>query len=240
MSDLNLTAEQVAGLVRRRNPDYYEQFTDEQIIRQTAQYEPGIYKNMRFDTLGEKFYKQYGNDASAGFAKRFGFQMGQLFDGTKTGMVGLFTDAETGEEWRRFSENLYQDKVANDAELQAYFAWKEDEPGWTNLDTWLRSMSEAAPSLAVSASSALAAYALIPATAGASLTMLGTAISMTPMFAMEAGNQYNEVMKLMVDDMGLDPKEAKKYATTASIGYGLASSLKSWCSRIFRFSWNKI
>jgi hypothetical protein len=225
MSDnLNLTAEQVAGLVRRRNPDYYEKFTDEQIIRSTAQHEPGIYKNIRFDTLGEKFYKQYGNDASAGFAKRFGFQMGQLWDGTKTGMVGLFTDAETGEEWRRFSENLYMDKVGSDPELQAYFAWKEDEPGWSNVDTWLRSMSEALPSLAVSATSAAAAYVLIPATAGASLTALGTAISMTPMFAMEAGNEYNEVMKLMVDEMGLDPKEAKKYATTASIGYGIASS----------------
>jgi len=228
MSDnLNLTAEEVAGLVRKRNPDYWAKFTDEEIIRSTAQYDPGIYKNIRFDTLGEKFYKQYGNDASAGFGKRFSFQMGQLWDGTKTGMVGLFTDVETGEEWRRFSETLYQRKVASDPELQAYFAWKEDEPtveGWNNIDVFFRSMSEALPSLAVSMTSTALAYALIPSTAGASLAMLGTAISMAPMFAMEAGNEYNEVMKMMVDEMGVDPEEAKKYATTASIGYGVASS----------------
>ena len=222
--NLNLTAEQVADLVRRKNPDYWNQFTDEQIIRAAAEKDPGVYKNIRFDTLGEKFYKQYGNEASLGLAERFSFQMGQLFDGTKTGMVGLFTPSETGEEYRKYSELVFQQKVAQNPEIQAYFAWKEHEPGWSNIDTWLRSASEAIPSLAVSTASTALAIALIPKTAGASLTMLGTAISMAPMFAMEAGNEYNEVMKLMVDEMGLDPKEAKKYATTASLGYGLAST----------------
>ena len=222
--NLNLTAEQVADLVRRKNPDYWNQFTDEQIIRAAAEKDPGVYKNIRFDTLGEKFYKQYGNEASLGFAERFSFQMGQLFDGTKTGMVGLFTPSETGEEYRKYSELVFQQKVAQNPEIQAYFAWKEHEPGWSNIDTWLRSASEAIPSFVVSTASTALAVALIPKTAGASLTMLGTAISMAPMFAMEAGNEYNEVMKLMVDEMGLDPKEAKKYATTASLGYGLASS----------------
>ena len=175
--NLNLTAEQVADLVRRKNPDYWNQFTDEQIIRAAAEKDPGVYKNIRFDTLGEKFYKQYGNEASLGFAERFSFQMGQLFDGTKTGMVGLFTPSETGEEYRKYSELVFQQKVAQNPEIQAYFAWKEHEPGWSNIDTWLRSASEAIPSFVVSTASTALAVALIPKTAGASLTMLGTAIS---------------------------------------------------------------
>mgnify|MGYP003145453562 CR=1 FL=1 len=222
---MSLSVTEMAGLVRRRNPEYFEQWTDDDIVRMSLKENPALWGELEPEALGEKAYRLRGHEASADFWKRFGFQSQQLWEGTKSGMIGLFTPTEIGEGARRTAEALYQNRVASDPELQAYLAWREDEPGWSNIHTWERSASEVIPSLVASSAAVLGALLLSRFTKGKSLKVLGPAIELFPMFAMEAGNEYNEVMSMMVDEMGVDPSEAKKYASIASVAYGITSSL---------------
>ena len=220
-----LSVKEMAGLVRRRNPEYFEQWTDDDIVRMSLKQNPALWQKLEPESFGEQAYRLRGHEASAGFFKRFGFQTQQLWEGTKAGMVGLFTPAEIGEGARRTAQALYENRVASDPELQAYLAWKEDEPGWSNIHTWERTASEVIPSLVGSMSGVAAALVLGKVTRGKSLKVLGKAVELAPMFAMEAGNEYNEVMSMMVDEMGLEPEEAKKYASVASVAYGVGASL---------------
>ena len=210
-----LTRQQVVEAARRLEPEFYDDWGDDQIYRTLLRDRPELRSQVEQLSTGERYYKQFGASESADFWKRFGFQFGSQWEGMKAGMVGLapWNSAEAGEKARGYAKEVYEAKIANDTELQAYLAWKEDEPGWTNLHTATRSLSEALPSLAIAMTSLVAA----PFTKGGSL--VAGAVALAPIAMMEGTNMYNEMMATLVDEVGLSPEEARGYAYTGTAMY---------------------
>ena len=210
-----LTRQQVVGAARRLAPDYYKDWGDDQIYRTLLRDRPELRGEVEQLTTGERLYREFGSSEAAGFWKRFGFQFGTQMEGMKAGLVGLapWNEAEAGERARGYAMEVYKNKVAGDTELQAYLAWKEDEAGWTNMHTFSRSLSEALPSLAIAGTSLVAA----PFTKGGSL--VAGAVALAPIGIMEGTNMYNEMMGTLVDEVGLDPDEARGYANIGTAMY---------------------
>ena len=104
--------------------------------------------------------------------------------------------------------------VQDDPELQAYFKWQEDTP--MSLETFRtsfgdmvgRGLSSLAPSMALSV--------------GASLTG-NPAAAFATMFGMEGSMHYNEQMKYLVDELGMDPVDASPIASQSGQVYGAVS-----------------
>ena len=209
--------------IRASNPELFEGWTDEKLYLLIRQQIPDL--NVPGETPGAASYRAYGAQEVPGFMDRVSHQLETQLEETKVGLYGMmpWTETEAYENFRMYNRNLYRQKIADNVELQALTAWKEDEPGWTNLHTASRSLSEALPSLAINIVGTAAGIGLATATGGSSLMM--TTATMAPIFAMEAGAQFNEAMSTLVDDVGLDPEEARGYAGITSLAYGSISTL---------------
>ena len=209
--------------IRSSNPELFEEWSDESIFSYARQEYPDL--NKLNVSPGQSAYEAFGSGEAPGFLERMANQAESQIQETVTGFSGLmpWTETDAYENQRIFNKRLYEDKVANNPSLQALTAWKEDEAGWTNLDTFQRSLSEAIPSLAISMVSTAAGVGLAKVTGGGSLAI--ATMSLAPMFAMESGAQYNEAMSTLVDDVGLPPEEARKYASLTAVGYGAVSSI---------------
>ena len=218
-----LTRQTVIDDIRATNPELFEDWTDESLYSYARQDIPDL--NQLDVSPGKAAYEAYGAAEAPGFIERATNQFESQIQETKVGMYGLlpWTETEAYENQRIYNNSLYLEKIANNQSLQALTAWKEDEPGWTNLHTASRALSEAIPSLAISMATTLPAVLLAPSTGGGSLAL--AVATLAPMFAMEAGAQMNEAMTVLVDDLGLDPDEAREYAATTAVAYGTISSL---------------
>ena len=130
------------------------------------------------------------------------------------------------EDWRKDVDKYTYDKIQEDPTLKAFYEWKKYEPISTSnlwhFDLMKRGAAEAIPSLALAVAGTATGYAM--SLAG----MPGWAVtsaSLAPMFMAEAGSEYNEAMRILVDEKGLDPIEANDYASLLAAGYGTVSSL---------------
>jgi hypothetical protein len=175
-------------------------------------------------------YEMEGKKDAAGFLKRMIHTADTMKHNLVAGSVGnalSLSDSEwatrASEDLRKWTNESVAEKVARDPELQAYYAWKQDEPSWSGFDTTMRAMSEVIPSLATSVAGTAMGIALAPSTGGTSLT--ATVASLTPMFLLESSSNYIEQMNLMVDDMGMAPEEAREYAGLAATTYGILASM---------------
>ena len=112
--------------------------------------------------------------------------------------------------------------ITDDPELEAYMAWKADTP-WNvenilkdPIDQMQRGMAEFLPSITATAIGAGAGYlmsGLNPAGAGYGAMAMGT--------MMEGSSSYNEAMRYMIDEKGMDPQDASILATQVASAYGL-------------------
>ena len=175
-------------------------------------------------------YEMEGKKDAAGFLKRMIHTADTMGHNLVAGSVGnalALSDSEwatrASEDLRKWTNESVAEKVARDPELQAYYAWKQDEPSWSGFDTTMRAMSEVIPSLATSVAGTAMGIALSPSTGGTSLT--ATVASLAPMFLLESSSNYIEQMNLMVDDMGMEPEEAREYAGLAATSYGVLASM---------------
>ena len=179
---------------------------------------------------GVRMYEMEGKKDAAGFMKRMVHTASTMGHNLVAGSVGnalALSDSEwslkASEDMRKWANDSVAEQIGRDPELQAYMAWKEDEPSWTGWDTTMRAMSEVIPSLATSIAGTVIGIALAPETGGTSLT--ATVASLTPMFLLESSSNYIEQMNLMVDEMGLEPHEANQYAGLAAVTYGTLASI---------------
>lgn len=209
--------------IRASNPELFEGWTDEKLYLLIRQQIPDL--NVPGETPGAASYRAYGAQEVPGFMDRVSHQLETQLEESKVGLYGMmpWTETEAYENFRMYNRNLYRQKIADNVELQALTAWKEDEPGWTNLHTASRSLSEALPSLAINIVGTAAGIGLAAATGGSSLMM--TTATMAPIFALESSAQFNEAMSTLVDDVGLPPEEARAYAGITSLAYGSISTL---------------
>jgi hypothetical protein len=149
-SGLLLSRKDVADLVRKRNPNYWKNFTDEQIIRSTEEHEPDITKYVEpLKPLGQRFYFQYGHSASANFWERFEAQLNWQFEKIYGGQFFPWKSFENREKDRGYAFEVYKSNVRMNTDLQAYVAWKDDKPQTNDFATFLRTLSESFPSLLI-------------------------------------------------------------------------------------------
>ena len=131
------------------------------------------------------------------------------------------------EDWRKDVDEYTHKKIQEDPTLLAYYQWKKDEPlstdNWWHLDIIRRGASEALPSLGLAVAGTAIGVGLSAFTGASSLSI--TAASLAPMFMAEAGSEYNEAMRILVDEKGLDPEEANDYAAVLAASYGTVSSV---------------
>ena len=131
------------------------------------------------------------------------------------------------EDWRKDVDEYTHKKIQEDPTLLAYYQWKKDEPlstdNWWHLDIIKRGASEALPSLGLAVAGTAIGTGLSVFTGASSLSI--TAASLAPMFMAEAGSEYNEAMRILVDEKGLDPEEANDYAAVLAASYGTVSSV---------------
>ena len=144
-----LSRKEVAGLVRKRNPDYWKKFTDEQIIRSTEKHEPDITKGVEpLKPLGQRFYSRYGHSASANFWERFEAQLNWQSEKIYGGQFFPWESSENRASARTYAIVIAKNSVSNSS-LGAYVAWKEDKPQTNDFATALRTLSESFPSLLI-------------------------------------------------------------------------------------------
>ena len=201
----------LARIVRNRHPEFYKDWSDDAIVRNTLAKYPKLQNKVRLRTAGEKNYDRIGSAAAPNFGERIARQTSQMLDSARVGLIGMTSaDAQVGENARKMAEEVYRAEIYANPDLQALTAWKEDEAGWTSLDTTMRSLSEAIPSLALSIGGAAAA-ALLGPVIGTSALVAG-AFTMLPLGIMEGTGIYNDMMKDLTENQGLDAEEAQDYA----------------------------
>ena len=182
--------------------------------------------------------------------------------GLTTAMTGLNMVADgsfhASEYVRGWTNKKADEWIANDSELQAYYAWKEDNPfSWndmTETGSALRAMKngmiDMAPSIIMmlspgwlaKAGGAVAkvgmagkkAQALSEAgkignwakldKASTSLYNASNSVGLGLMFALEGGSQYHEAMNYLVDEQGMDAKEAAGLAGISAAMYAPVST----------------
>jgi len=222
---MSITKSELVSNLRSENPDYYKGWSNEQLFQVAIRERPELLNKLKYETQGQRLYKKIGSAASAGFGKRFMSQFETQKREVGAGLKGMmpWVSTKVAEDARKYAETIYRRKIAEDTELQAYLAWKEDEPGWTNLHTAARSLSEALPSLSIAVVSTGVGLAASAVTGGSSLAI--TTAALMPMFAMEAGTEYVEAMRTMVDEMDMTAEDARGYAGIAAGSYGVISSL---------------
>jgi hypothetical protein len=201
-------------------------YTAEDIEQETTAALDNIFKNYRKGLSdGEKLYQAVGNDASVGYLDQmlhqFGTMGSQVVPATKAAWANFTrTDdaLKASEDARKGAKKIVQERIARNPELQAYYAWKEDETGWSNPDTWQRSFFEAAPSLAVSIGGAVVGSAIGGFAGGPGGAAIGGRIgSMLGMATMIGTSKQQEAQGILVDEMGMTPREAIGYSSTAAL-----------------------
>ena len=218
--------------VMQRFKDLGQPFTPEDVAKATDETLHTI-RQQHFANMprGMAMYGYEGKEQAAGFLKRMVHTASTMGHNLVAGSIGSalsMSDSDwaikASEDMRNWANEAVAENVARDPELQAYYAWKEDEPSWAGgWDTTMRAMSEVIPSLAASISGTVLGVAMAPATGGASLA--STVASLTPMFLLENSSHYMEQMNLMVDEMGLSPEEANDHAGIAALTYGVVASM---------------
>lgn len=217
--------------VLQRFQELGETPSPQQVIQATDETMAEIRRqHLRSLPSGVARYEMEGKKDSAGFLKRMIHTADTMGHNLVAGSVGnalALSSSEwavkASEDLRKWANESVAESVARDPELQAYYSWKEDEPSWTGFDTTMRAMSEVIPSLATSVAGTAMGIALAPSTGGTSLT--ATVASLAPMFLLESSSNYIEQMNLMVDDMGMEPEEAREYAGLAATTYGILASM---------------
>tara|TARA_R110000824_G_scaffold71882_4_gene183857 strand:- start:4260 stop:12782 length:8523 start_codon:yes stop_codon:yes gene_type:complete len=220
--------------VMQRFRDSGQSYTPQDIERATEETLHTI-REQHFANMprGQAMYGYEGKEASAGFLKRMVHTASTMGHNLVAGSIGSalsMSDSDwavrASEDMRKWAHESVAENVARDPELQAYYAWKEDEPSWAGgFDTTMRAMSEVIPSLATSIAGTALGIAMAPSTGGGSLA--ATVASLAPMFLLENSSHYIEQMNLMVDEMGMSPEEANEYAGVSALAYGvLAATLE--------------
>lgn len=212
-----ITDDVLARIVRNNNPDFYKDWSNEAIVDAHLWQIPELRNKVRVRTPGERAFDTSGSSAAPNFAEQVLFQSQNMLRTAKAGAIGMLSpDTEVGENARKVAEFAYENKIRDNQKLQALVAWKEKEAGWSGFDTTMRSLAEALPSLAMSVGAGVAAYYAAPATGGASVRAWAKwgipAMTLAPIGVMEATSTYVDIMKDLVDDEGLTPSEARKYA----------------------------
>ena len=223
-----ITDDVLARIVRNQDPEFYANWSDEAIVSNTLYNFPSLNQNVRMRSPGEKLYDSIGDDAAPGFLDRSAFQMENMLRTASAGLKGMVNpqDAQIGENARKLADRIYRDRISANPDLQALVAWKENEPGWTSFDASLRSLSEAIPSLALSAVGAVGASFLAPALGTGAVATVGAGIlGMAPIGILEGTSMYVDMMKTLVDDEGLSPEEAQDNAYVAAALYTPTSML---------------
>ena len=212
-----ITDDVLARIVRNNNPDFYKDWSNEAIVDAHLWQIPELRNKVRVRTPGERAFDTSGSSAAPNFAEQVLFQSQNMLRTAKAGAIGMLSpDTEVGENARKVAEFAYENKIRDNQKLQALVAWKEKEAGWSGFDTTMRSLAEALPSLAMSVGAGVAAYYAAPATGGASVRAWAKwgipAMTLAPIGVMESTSTYVDIMKDLVDDEGLTPSEARKYA----------------------------
>lgn len=223
-----ITDDVLARIVRNQDPEFYANWSDEAIVSNTLYNFPSLKQDVRMRSPGEKLYDSIGDDAAPGFLDRSAFQMENMLRTASAGLKGMVNpqDAQIGENARKLADRIYRDRISANPDLQALVAWKENEPGWTSFDASLRSLSEAIPSLALSAVGAVGASFLAPALGTGAVATVGAGIlGMAPIGILEGTSMYVDMMKTLVDDEGLSPEEAQDNAYVAAALYTPTSML---------------
>ena len=150
--DDGLTIKQYASQAREWYPDD-SYLTDREISRRYLRIYPDHKSSMGKSSLidlysineGVKAYEKVGSKASAGFLRRFEFQLKKQFKKLYGGQ--LFP-------WNSNREKLKVDNINEyiwDATLsfgvQAYLTWKKDQKPTHNFATFFRTLSESLPSI---------------------------------------------------------------------------------------------
>jgi|21_taG_2_1085346.scaffolds.fasta_scaffold00114_14 hypothetical protein len=180
--------------------------------------------------------------------------------GLTTAMTGLNMIADgsfhASEYVREWTNKKADEWIANDVELQSYYAWKEDNP-YTIKDfiahpfrAMKNGIADMAPSVIMMLSPGWLAkaggYAAKVGMAGkkaqalseagkvgnwakldkasTSLYNASNSVGLGLMFALEGGSQYHEAMNYLVDEQGMDAKEAAGLAGLSAAMYAPVST----------------
>ena len=141
------------------------------------------------------------------------------------GIAKTGVSTKSNEELINYAEGMRKeikkklDKEANSGVLKGYQDWVANEPMSfqkfvNDIDYFHRGVATLLPSIAGAAMGSLSA---------------GPGGGMAMMFGMDSGSEYNEAMSYMVDEMGMDPKEAMPIATATATTYGFVSgAIEYW------------
>ena len=239
-----LDRKSIVGYFREGDPEFYEHYTDAEIFRGALLRHPELVEQFKFEPEGVSLFKYQGGAGEGIFSGAFDTGqvlshteraarfVPQVLDQIDVGWAGIIkNDPELANEKRLYYDAVNEHILKNNPRLQADLYWKQTQPGWTNLDTMVRSFSEAAPSLAASivgmiagtgVSAAAGSVAGVPGMVAAGA---GWLTAMSPILLMETGSHYTESLGTFIDEYGMTPEEAQDYAQVSSLAYGGISSL---------------
>jgi hypothetical protein len=203
---------------------------------------------------GEKLYETIGSDAAQGFWGRVG---SGVAEGAKNvASAGMDILGDEGKTRRYFREQA-QERLKDNVELQALYAWHEDEPTtfknvadvW-NTDVFSRALSEGLPSILTMWGGSSAANLITRGARGAfGKTMAGAAATKAArqaaklssygiMAALEGSSNYVNSMNILTDQ-GYSEEEAREYAALPALGYSMVAGwleTTPWMYFVNRFS----
>lgn len=210
-------------------PKYRDHFSEEELslldgiqpIKNQTQYKP----------TGEKMYEQYGSKAAPGFFKQIGHtseimlqQIPSAFLGSLSWMVspvspeaGKYLIDKSESVRKHFQDEMIQD-IVKDPELQALYAWKEDEAAtlgnFWHFDMFQRLLANAVPSIIGMAAMTYATRGTFAfAGAGAkATTWAGRVAGFTGAAGLEGSSLWNEAMQYLTEEEGLSNEQARNEA----------------------------
>jgi len=203
---------------------------------------------------GEKLYETIGSDAAQGFWGRVG--SGVAEGARNVASAGMDILGDEGKTRRYFREQA-QERLKDNVELQALYAWHEDEPTtfknvadvW-NTDVFSRALSEGLPSILTMWGGSSAANLITRGARGAfGKTMAGAAATQAArqaaklssygiMAALEGSSNYVNSMNILTDQ-GYSEEEAREYAALPALGYSMVAGwleTTPWMYFVNRFS----
>ena len=249
--------------LRTDNPGYYQDWEDDEIFAAALQEVPELLEHFTPSSEGAAYYEAYGkgregffeggmgvlDDTGLSIGERLGHwaeQTGQRMDVASDIVAaemgwGSLQDAEAK---RKFYQATNDALLESNPKYHADLLWQQDQEGWTNLDTATRSFLEAAPSIGIAITSAVAAKGLMaaavataPATGGASLLAIKSAAfaaAMTPMASIEFSGQMDSMISMLVDEHDMSIEEATDLAIPGSMAYtAIATGLEYLGARHF-------
>ncbi len=150
--DDGLTIKEYADIIRSRKPDL-SNVQDDYLAREYLGYYPEQKELMSKSSLidlysineGVKAYEKVGSKASAGFLRRFEFQLKTQFKKLYGGQ--LFPWNSNREKLKVDNINEYIWDATVSFGVQAYLTWKKDQKPTHNFATFFRTLSESLPSI---------------------------------------------------------------------------------------------